>query len=656
MSSQYYSVTARVGVPQRHEVEVTIPLVGPAGPAGEGGAGAVESVNGQTGVVVLAAVDVGAVATSVLTTQGDIVVRGASAPQRLALGTGAGKPLVVGASGPEWSVADSNYVLSQSVKVFNAGSDEVDGVYLPTDSINGKVAYRKDDYTISWDGTAWIISGNTTDYYTSSDNTAFPWQATTWSVDSGDSPYPDVEQAAFSDLEAVLGTKSYNTRTPTSHTHGNITNAGLVGTTSGLPLKTGTGGIVEAGAFGAAAGQFAEGNHTHALSAITDAGTAAAQDADQDLGTTDDVTYRSVTVVGDPIEGFGGSFDKGLFSGSALELSPYTTSGPLDEPPYIELSNLGGGVTKIVGSASPSSTRLVQTPDASGTLALTSDFAAPPAIGNTTPAAISGTTGTFTTLSSNTGTITASTPLTVTQTWNNSATEFRAIETNITNTNSFTGSLHLACNVGGSTVAYIRRDGRIVAGANVYGGIGLESALLPQGVAVGNASYIGFCSNSFANDGAGDLRLFRDAANTLAQRNGTNAQEFRIYNTFTSSTNYQRLTIKTKAVTLSGLTGASVATTTGFIPDGAVLVGLTTRVSTAITGATGYDIGDGSDADRWGANVAIALNTSSDNTNWTAGTIECFTAAQEVTLTAVGSNFTGGAVVIVAHYLAGEAD
>ena len=39
-SSQYYSVSARVGVPSRHEVEVTIPLIGPAGPAGEGGGGA----------------------------------------------------------------------------------------------------------------------------------------------------------------------------------------------------------------------------------------------------------------------------------------------------------------------------------------------------------------------------------------------------------------------------------------------------------------------------------------------------------------------------------------------------------------------------------------------------------------------------------------
>ncbi|NBW18710.1 MAG: hypothetical protein EBR82_63130, partial [Caulobacteraceae bacterium] len=52
-------------------------------------------------------------------------------------------------------------------------------------------------------------------------------------------------------------------RTPTSHTHGNITNSGAIGSTSGLPIKTGTSGVLEAGAFGTSAGQFAEGNHTH---------------------------------------------------------------------------------------------------------------------------------------------------------------------------------------------------------------------------------------------------------------------------------------------------------------------------------------------------------------------------------------------------------
>jgi hypothetical protein len=36
------------------------------------------------------------------------------------------------------------------------------------------------------------------------------------------------------------------------------------------------------------------------------------------------------------------------------------------------------------------------------------------------------------------------------------------------------------------------------------------------------------------------LALFRDAANTLALRNGTNAQTFRVYNTFTDASNYER--------------------------------------------------------------------------------------------------------------------
>jgi hypothetical protein len=41
--------------------------------------------------------------------------------------------------------------------------------------------------------------------------------------------------------------------------------------------------------------------------------------------------------------------------------------------------------------------------------------------------------------------------------------------------------------------------------------------------------------------GAGpDLKIFRDAANTLALRNGVNAQVFNVYNTFTDASNYER--------------------------------------------------------------------------------------------------------------------
>ena len=70
-------------------------------------------------------------------------------------------------------------------------------------------------------------------------------------------------------------------RTPTSHTHGNISNTGAIGTTSGLPIITTTSGVLSAGSFGTTAGTFCQGNdsrlsdartptaHTHAASEVT---------------------------------------------------------------------------------------------------------------------------------------------------------------------------------------------------------------------------------------------------------------------------------------------------------------------------------------------------------------------------------------------------
>jgi hypothetical protein len=60
-----------------------------------------------------------------------------------------------------------------------------------------------------------------------------------------------------------------------------------------------------------------------------------------------------------------------------------------------------------------------------------------------------------------------------------------------------------------------------------------------------NGNGAGFLT--LANDGgvmrwgaSADVILARDAANTLALRNGTNAQAFRVYNTFTDASNYER--------------------------------------------------------------------------------------------------------------------
>ena len=58
-------------------------------------------------------------------------------------------------------------------------------------------------------------------------------------------------------------------RTPTSHVHGNITNAGAIGSTSGLPIITTTSGVLTVGAFGSSAGQFCVGDDSRLSDART---------------------------------------------------------------------------------------------------------------------------------------------------------------------------------------------------------------------------------------------------------------------------------------------------------------------------------------------------------------------------------------------------
>lgn len=58
-------------------------------------------------------------------------------------------------------------------------------------------------------------------------------------------------------------------RTPTSHTHGSITNGGLIGTTANLPLITSTGGLVGVGSFGTGSTNFTAGNDARLSDART---------------------------------------------------------------------------------------------------------------------------------------------------------------------------------------------------------------------------------------------------------------------------------------------------------------------------------------------------------------------------------------------------
>ena len=169
------------------------------------------------------------------------------------------------------------------------------------------------------------------------------------------------------------------------------------------------------------------------------------------------------------------------------------------------------------------------------------------------------------------GTATANAPvLNATQTWNNAAVTFTGWRLNVTDTASNAASLLLDLQVGGVSQFRVTKTGKALAEDQTSGpiysfaqapstGIGriandlvMYSGLTPTARLFGNnfsvdsANAIGFCSGA-VNATTADALIFRDAANTLAQRNGVNAQTFRVYRTFTDASNYERLEISSDA-------------------------------------------------------------------------------------------------------------
>jgi hypothetical protein len=98
--------------------------------------------------------------------------------------------------------------------------------------------------------------------------------------------------------------------------------------------------------------------------------------------------------------------------------------------------------------------------------------------------------------------------------------------------------------------------------------------------------------------------------------------------------------------TLSGLSEASV-TSSIRIPDRSILLGVSTRVLTAITGAASFDCGGAGETGKFG----VALGTTSGSTNVGVVGPEAFYADTPIVLKANGGSFTGGAVRIAIHYL-----
>lgn len=169
------------------------------------------------------------------------------------------------------------------------------------------------------------------------------------------------------------------------------------------------------------------------------------------------------------------------------------------------------------------------------------------------------------------GTVTTSTPvLNLSQTFNNAAVTFSALKLDVTDTASNASSLLLDLQVGGTTRLALRKDGKLFLGPtgssapvifSANGGIGINRSDIST---TNSAFFLGYYSNYYTftairdaaigwsasnSDTSGgnsipDTALFRDAANTLAQRNGTNSQAFRLYNTYANAgVDYDRLAL-----------------------------------------------------------------------------------------------------------------
>ena len=159
----------------------------------------------------------------------------------------------------------------------------------------------------------------------------------------------------------------------------------------------------------------------------------------------------------------------------------------------------------------------------------------------------------------------------INQTWNTSGTP-TAFQVNITDTASNASSLLADFRVGGSSRAQVRKNG---------------SASFSLEVDSGSSFRVINNSGFFSLGSTPDTYLFRDAANVLAQRNGVTAQTYRIYNTYTDASNYERGFIRwsTNVLQIGG-----EAAGTGSSRDLQLFTGGTAKVTVDTTGRVGVGI------------------------------------------------------------------
>ena len=152
-------------------------------------------------------------------------------------------------------------------------------------------------------------------------------------------------------------------------------------------------------------------------------------------------------------------------------------------------------------------------------------------------------------------TVTTSNPvIDATQTWNAAGVTFTGFKLNITDNASFAASSLMDLQIGSVSYFSLLKSGRLkltgqdqqeiefLNSANlIFQNISsLPRLSLGTDVGLGSNGRISWKDGAASNTGTSDLLLLRDATQTLAQRNGTNPQVFRLYNTYTDASNYER--------------------------------------------------------------------------------------------------------------------
>ena len=119
---------------------------------------------------------------------------------------------------------------------------------------------------------------------------------------------------------------------------------------------------------------------------------------------------------------------------------------------------------------------------------------------------------------------------------------------------------------------------------------------------------------------------------------------------FNTTIRGSRTAVVTKIID-TALSGASV-TLSSAIPAGCVVVGVSGIVTTAITGATGFEVGISGDTTRYGNMFAVAQGTTiAAVTNSSATGPINYPSFTNLVVTAKTSNFTGGALRLAIHYI-----